>query len=70
MTREVRTDPEVLQHACHDAINLFVREVLIPRGLVDKDRYYREQKVLLPLQVDVTRTCAKAWTVCHINDEV
>jgi hypothetical protein len=64
--REVRTDPEILQHAVNDGINIFVREVLIPEGIVDQRRYdglSDERKHA------ICRAVAASWKVCQIDDE-
>ena len=72
MLREVRIDPEISVHAINDAINRFVVEVLLPRGLLDEKRYFDsdEDKELMRLQAQIVRETAERWRVSYINDDV
>ena len=69
--REVRTNPEVVSHAIVDAINHFVRNVLVPRcppldvvwhgpGCGELDR----------LKYAVAAEFAAKWAVSRVNDDV
>jgi hypothetical protein len=64
--REVRSDPEVLVHAVVDGINVFLRDVLLPRcpGL---EEILSDEEVLR-LKYDVAKTVAEWKAVCWIDD--
>jgi hypothetical protein len=66
--RKIETDPEVLVFAITDAINLYVREVLIPRGIVSKDAWDDDE--LLRLKYEVADTVANNWAVSWRNDDI
>ena len=55
------TAPEVLEHAISDGINVFVRDVLIRRGLIDEDRYESETAELLKFKYAVAEKVAALW---------
>ncbi|HEX8913636.1 MAG TPA: hypothetical protein VF796_14855, partial [Humisphaera sp.] len=59
--------PRVLEHAIVDAINVYVRDVLIPRGLVDGERYGDAAQELDRLKHDVARRWAENWKVCQMD---
>lgn len=65
--RTVSSDPEVLQHAAHDAINIFVRDVLIPNGLIAPDACNEQQ--FRDALVSVARRVSENWKQCKINDQ-
>jgi hypothetical protein len=65
--REVRSDPEVLTNAVVDGINVFCRDVLIPRSPALKDIWCADE--ILRLQYQVAEAVAKSWTVCWIADD-
>ena len=68
MTRTIQSNPEVLEHAVIDGINIFVRDVLIPRGLVDANRYHGDEE-LLRLKYAIAKKVAQSWETCHLNEE-
>ncbi len=65
--RRVEADPEVVYNAINDAINVFVREVLIPRGLVNKEAYFNDAD-LLTLRNRIAKHWAEHWKVSWKND--
>lgn len=66
--RRVEVDPEILFNAINDAINVFVREVLIPRGLVSAEAYSKDPE-LIPLKCIIAKHWAEHWKVCWKNDD-
>lgn len=66
--RRVETDPEILGSAINDAINVFVREVLIPRGLVNEEAYFNDSE-LDALKHNIAKHWAERWKVCWKNDD-
>jgi hypothetical protein len=68
--REVRTDPEILSHAIADAINDFVRVVLVPR-CPPLDRVWSGQDAdeLDRLKYSVAAEFAAKWPVSLVNDD-
>jgi len=67
--REIRTDPEILQHAISDGINRYVRDVLIPEGIVDERRYEQLSRELIPRKHAICTAVAASWEVSQIDDE-
>jgi hypothetical protein len=67
--RRVEVDPEVLYNAINDAINVFVREVLVPRGLVNADAYEHDFPDLLVLRNRIARHWAEHWKVSWKKEE-
>jgi len=70
--REIRCDPEVLADAINDGINVFIHDVLVPRGLIDNDRYFGgglEEKELLQLKYEVAQKVAGWWKVSWREEE-
>lgn len=66
--RRVEIDPEVVVNAINDAINIFVREVLVPRGLIDAGVYFNDPD-LDRLKHDIAKHCAERWKVSWRNDQ-
>ncbi|QDU23267.1 hypothetical protein ETAA1_52610 [Urbifossiella limnaea] len=69
--REIRTDVEVLVHAISDGINSNIRDVLIPRGLVDPvvyDAGCGAEGDLTRLQYEVAAAVAESWAVSWRNE--
>jgi hypothetical protein len=66
--RRVEVDPDVLFNAINDAINVFVREVLVPRGLVDAEAYFKDPDLLV-LRNRIAEHWAEHWKVSWKNDE-
>ena len=60
--REIRTDVEVLAHAIADGINVYIRDVLIPRGAVSKDAWTADDD-LTRLKYEVAAAVAENWAV-------
>jgi Family of unknown function (DUF6188) len=58
----VETDPEVLYSAINDAINVFMREVLIPQGLLDEQAYSSRESLLLQRN-QIAAHWAERWRV-------
>lgn len=69
--RELRTDVDVLVHAINDGINAYIRDVLIPRGLVDPAAWAAAgpDSDLLLSRYEVAAAVAKRWEVSWHNDE-
>jgi hypothetical protein len=64
--REVRSDPEVLVHAVVDGINVFVRDVLLPRCPALKEILRDED--ILRRKYEVAKTIAGWKAVSWIDD--
>ncbi len=65
--RRVEVDSEVLYHAINDAINGFVREVLIPRSHVNAEVYFNDEE-LVGLQHQTAKQWAEHWKISWKND--
>ena len=69
--REVRVEQEVIGHAIVDAINTYIREVLVPRcpglGAVWDGP---DEKELDRLKYEVAATFAAKWAVSQVDDGV
>ena len=57
---KLRLPPRVLENAVVDGINRFIRDGLIPRGLLDQSRYESEEG-LGQLKNDIARAVAEGW---------
>jgi hypothetical protein len=68
MSRIIHSNPEILEHAVSDGINIFVRDVLVPRGFVDPTTYDADQEILL-LRDEIARNVAQSWRTCRLNEE-
>jgi hypothetical protein len=66
--RRVEVDPEVVYNAINDAINVFVREVLVPRGLVNPEAYFNDSDLLV-LRNRIAKHWAEHWKVSWKNDD-
>ncbi len=69
--REIRTDVEVLIHVISDGINGYIRDVLIPRGVVDKEVWgaASADSDLIRLKYEVAAAVAESWAVSWRNDD-
>ena len=68
--REVRTDPEIVSHAIVDAINHFIRVVLIPRcPPLDHVWNGPDADELDRLKYGVAAEFAAKWAVSLVNDD-
>jgi hypothetical protein len=69
--REIRTDVEILVHAISDGINTYMQDVLIPRGVADKDAWDAAgaDSDLIRLKYEVAAAVAARWVVSWRNDE-
>jgi hypothetical protein len=67
--RRVEVDAEFLFSVINDAINVYVREVLVLRGFVNDGAYFNDPE-LVALQHRIANQLAKHWTVCWKNDDV
>lgn len=65
--RRVEVDPEVLFNAINDAINVFVREALIRRGLVNAEAYFNDPEIDT-LKRRIAKHWAENWTVSWKHD--
>ncbi len=69
MEREVRVEQEIIGHAIADAINYFIREVLIPRCLeLDVVWFGPESEELTRLKYEVAASFSAKWAVSLFND--
>ena len=69
--REVRTNPDIVSHAIVDAINYFVRNVLVPRcPHLDIVWNGPGSGELDQLKYTVAAEFAAKWAVSLVNDEV
>jgi hypothetical protein len=66
--RRVEVDLEVLFNAINYGINTYVNEVLIPKGIVNKEVYHNTPG-LSPLKHEIAMRCAQDWKVSWVNDE-
>jgi hypothetical protein len=68
--REVRSDPEVVEHAIVDAINVFIREVLAPRCPPLAELWDGTDSMELDrLKYEVAERVAAHWAVSWVNDD-
>lgn len=69
--REVRVEKEVIGHAIVDAINTYIREVLVPR-CPELEAVWDgpEDKELDRLKYEVAATFAAKWAVSQVSDDV
>ncbi len=62
----VESDREILFHAAIDAINVFCRDVLIPKGYLDSDDW--DDCGLLEKKYSVANRIAGQWKTCEIKE--
>jgi len=69
--REIRTDVEVLIHAISDGINIYIRDVLVPRGVANEAAWDTADADgdLTRLKYEVAAAVAKRWAGSWRNDE-
>lgn len=65
--RIVITNPEILEHAVNDALNMFVREVLVPRGVGDA---LIDDPEVVSIRKKIIKHVTSDWRSCEINDDV
>jgi hypothetical protein len=65
--RRVEYDPEVLGCAINDAINVYIRDVLIPRGVINIERWNNDGE-LVTLKHQVGKYWAQRWRVAWVKD--
>ena len=67
--REVRVEEEVIGHAIVDALNTYIREVLVPR-CPELEAVWDgpDQKELDRLKYEVAATFAAKWAVSQVSD--
>ena len=62
--REIQTDTQVLVNAISDAINVLMRDVLIPRGIVSQEVWHGEASMeLMRLKDEIAKQVAERWRV-------
>ncbi len=64
--RRVESDPFAIECAISDAINVFVREGLVARGLLPDD--WDSDRSLLAFKYQIAAHWARRWRVCWVND--
>lgn len=67
--RTIRADPEILRHAANDAINRYVRDVLIPSGVIDEEALDAVQDELEAGRQEVIQWIVDVWREWQISDE-
>lgn len=67
--REERMNPEALSAAINDGINRYVRDVLIPKGLIDLDRYDSLGRELDDMRQAVCAAVADKWKVFQFDPD-
>ncbi len=69
--REVRVEEEVIGHAIVDALNAYIREVLVPRCPVLGEVWDGpDDKELDRLKYEVAARFAAKWAVSQVSDVV
>lgn len=65
----IELDTETIGHAISDAINIYVREILVPRGVVHQDAWDTD-KELIKLKYEIAEQVAQKWKVSwRANDD-
>jgi len=68
--RTVKTDPEILQSAVIDGINRFIRDVLIPLGVIDQSVLETERGAEFDQRkYAIARDVASLWIEVQIDTE-
>lgn len=67
--KRIEVDPSVLHNAIVDGINIYVRDVLRPRGIVDQEKEGAESKAIRGLKHDIARRLSEEWRVSWKWDE-
>lgn len=65
--RRVELDPDTVAIAMNDAINVYIRDVLIPRGVVNKELYDGDMR-LIELKHQVAEYWAYRWRESWVRD--
>ena len=65
--RTVNMEPEVVAPALIDAINIFCRDVLVPRGYLRKEDW--EDDALVEPKYAVARRVAESWRSVVVDDD-
>ena len=65
--RRVEINPEILHCAINDGINVYIRDVLIPRGIINVDVLNNDRE-LVTLKHQVAEYWAQRWRVSWLND--
>ncbi len=68
--RKIRTNPEILHDAIVDGINVYIREVLLGRGILDERRLedWTGQE-LDDLKHEVATRIAGQWETCEVDEK-
>ncbi len=69
MERTIHTDENVLSFAIHDAINMFVREVLVGKGIVEKSTINARQHDIDEGLRLIIAQCIADWKISTVNEE-
>ena len=59
---------EILRHCANDAVNIFVRDVLIPQELVDQNAYNTHEEID-KLRNETNEKAARLWQDARINHD-
>ncbi len=65
--RRVECDPGALACAINDGINVYIRDVLIPRGIINIELFNNDRE-LVALKHQVAGYWAQRWRVSWVND--
>lgn len=69
MGTEIRTDENVLAFAIHDALNIFVRDVLVGKGIVDRSTIDAHQDDIDEGLRAIISVCVENWKVSTFNED-
>ena len=67
--RTIDTDPDILRQAINDGINRYLRDVLLPSGLVDEERFECAEPELNMTRRKVVEATVKSWQQSQFDDE-
>ena len=69
MGAEIRTDENVLSFAIHDAINMFIRDVLVGKGVVDQPTIDAHEHAIDEGLRAIVSVCVENWKVSAFNQD-
>lgn len=68
-SREVHSCRIVLENAVIDGINIYIRDVLLPLGIIEENRLHDAGASLDEAKYRIAREVADSWEHCQIDDE-
>ena len=66
---EIRTDENVLSFAIHDAINMFIRDVLVGKRIVDQSAIDAHEQAIDEGLRAIVSVCVENWKVSTFNQD-